>query len=178
MKHLILLLFVLTFASSGYTQDVSDVVQEGVTITEQGLQQTDEILSTILSKSLTVATATGEFVMEQAPDLLRQFYIWHLAESLISISIGLLIIVCCYYLPLFWGEAVSEHDATRSVHSQRFDHTRKKRGMYYTLDGEIFANLTFGAGLVVFSIIFFANLHTVLFIILAPKLYLIEYFVK
>jgi hypothetical protein len=154
MKHLILLLFVLTFASSGYTQDVSDVTQEGVTITEQGLQQTDEALSTILSKALEVATITGEFVIDQAPDLLRQFYLWHILDNLFFIFVGLLIVLTAILIFRSFGDRYEDD---------------------FWCDPAPFFTSVIGCLGIVLTL---CCLHSLIFIWVAPKLYLIKYFIN
>ena len=53
----------------------------------------EEQLSKVVEKSIGLAEKTGEFVIEQAPQLLQEFYNWHIAESIIYLLLGLFILV-------------------------------------------------------------------------------------
>ena len=58
-------------------------------------EKTEQLLETSLTKCLEVAEKTGQFVMEQAPDLLKQFYLWHTARNIAWVfSLSILIFIC------------------------------------------------------------------------------------
>lgn len=45
------------------------------------MKQTDEQLAKILEKGLNVATKTGDFIIEQAPDLIQQLLLYKTVEA-------------------------------------------------------------------------------------------------
>jgi len=104
-----------------------------------------------LTKGLELAEKTGEFIIEQAPELLKEFYAWHIAEDMLYIFIGLLVfvIVILLYKKAEWD------------------------------NGPNFINLSFVA-VVTMSIfttgIMIVHMFDLVKILIAPKLYLIEYF--
>lgn len=131
-------------------------------------KKTDEVLSKVVEKALTVAEKTGEFVIEQAPLLLQEFYAWHIAKSVFGIILGILIMVIGYNLRKIWGKKV--------------DKDYKKDWDEIVINGIASENVstvisllfTMTAGIVTISI----NTYSLVFILVAPKLYLIEYFIK
>ena len=114
----------------------------------------EEQLSKVVEKSIGLAEKTGEFVIEQAPQLLQEFYNWHITESIIYLLLGLFILV----LPILF--------------------TVKNWKSLYDSD--------FGAGCVITCFfttlsgicISIYNLIELIKILVAPKLYLIEYFIE
>lgn len=131
-------------------------------------KKTDEVLSKMVEKALTVAEKTGEFVVEQAPLLLQEFYAWHIAKSIIGILIGILIIVVGYNLRKIWGKKVDKEYCK--------DWDEIVLGGYASENVSTVMTIVFSliGGLVVISI----NSYSLIFILVAPKLYLIEYFIK
>ena len=63
---------VLAFSLSTNAQDSTKV---------DNFKKTDEVLSKVVEKALNVAEKTGEFAIEQAPLLLKEFYSWHIAKN-------------------------------------------------------------------------------------------------
>ena len=61
------------------------------------MQDLNELLRPLVEKAINGIDKGTDFVIEQAPDLLQEFYNWHIAESLI-ISLFLLIGV----VQVFW----------------------------------------------------------------------------
>jgi len=121
--------------------------------------KTDEVLSKLVQKAVTAAEKTGDFIIEQTPLLLQEFYTWHIAKN--SLTLVMLLIVCIFLLIL----------------RKRFYawSTKEDKDWY---DAEYFfgfAVIHFG---IVVSILMFAlSIYDLVFIIVAPKLYLIEYFI-
>lgn len=125
----------------------------------------DEVLVKSVEKAISVAEKTGQFVIEQAPDLLKQFYMWHIATCLFWIVFSIGLFITGRYLPYMWLSKEGGH------YDERFF------GRYGD-DGIILAYILFAFS-VIFSIVtFLTNVYDLLFITLAPKLYLIEYFLK
>lgn len=110
----------------------------------------EQTLSKILEKALNVAEQTGEFAMEQAPLLLQEFFYWHIANATLGLLLGFIIAIIINKIAL----KVSKHEEEEFV--------------YYLINVLQFAPI----------LIFCINLYDLVFILVAPKLYLIEYFVK
>lgn len=113
----------------------------------------EKVLATVIEKALNVAEKTGELVMEEAPLLIQEFLNWKLAEC---------IIILIFSLVLF---AI----AVKCV-----------RGLNNAEDDEETAYLIFGCVLLgIPSVILFAVwIFDLIQILIAPKIYLLEYFVK
>jgi len=127
------------------------------------MKNTDEALSKLIEKGIEAAEKTGQFVIEQAPELIQQFYAWHTYKSIFGIIIGLVFIFLSYKAVLWLGD-----DEENYMHDAKIF---KKHIGFGTILTSTFI-LLFG---IAFLII---NIYELLFIITAPKLYLIEYFVK
>lgn len=141
--------------------------QTDSTTVRDNFEQTDQVLSKILDKSLKLAERTGDFVITQAPDVLRQFYILHTVEYAMTMLFGLLIMLMGRYLPHLW----------------QIDHNGYNSAKYFNVyvdetGGIVFAYFTFGLGMILGGGMFIANLMDLLYITLAPKLYLIDYLLK
>jgi len=132
---------------------------------ESKLSKTDEVLSKAVEKGIAFAEKTGNFVIEQAPDLLQEFYNWHICSNIFGICLGLLLCFLGYKIPFLW--------------------ITKKEKEYF--DDKYFNRYSEEAfvGWIVFSIFnliglifLFHSIYELVFILVAPKLYLIEYFIK
>lgn len=132
----IILLFVLAFSLSINAQ-------------EKNLSKTDEVLSKAVEKGIAFAEKTGNFVIEQAPELLQEFYAWQLWSNVALLLLTLIISFTIYFIT----KKIAEQDDDDSVY--------------------IF-NL-----FQIFPAIFFCvSAYNIIYISVAPKLYLIDYFVK
>jgi hypothetical protein len=120
------------------------------------LQKTDEIISVVIKKALTVAEKTGEFAIEQAPILLQEFYNWHICANIFYIVLGLVLIIFGIWLSL---------------------KVKKYKDVNYIIDepGPFFA-LFIPA--LIGLLVALPSIYDLIFILTAPKLYLIEYFIK
>lgn len=107
-------------------------------------------LEGIIKKAIEVAEKTGEFAMEQAPLLLQEFYNWHIAKHSLLIVCSVLISVLIY-----------------KVACKISKETNDVFGFYIVQVFQTFP-LVFGC----------KAIYDLLFILVAPKLYLIEYFIK
>lgn len=131
--------------------------------------QLEEQLSKVLSKSLELAEKTGEFVMDQAPDLLAEFYRWHIAEDVGLILMFLTVLFAIWKIRLI----ISDKDNESSYQT-------KIGGRYYETDEAPFiVYVIVGTVVSVFMMVgLIANIFDLVKILVAPKLYLIEYFLK
>ena len=57
-----------------------------------------EQVSAIVKKAVNIAEQTGEFVIEQAPDLIREFIMFHRVEETAYILLSLLSMYLIYYI--------------------------------------------------------------------------------
>ena len=117
------------------------------------MSKLEEQLSVILEKSLSIAEKSGEFIIEQAPLLLQEFYQWHTVSHIMG---SLLFLLTLIPFIIFYKKADFEYmDGFYEIMSVLFG---------------IFSFIT-----IITSIV---NIYELVFITVAPKLYLIEYFVK
>ena len=147
---------VLAFSLSTKAQDSTKV---------DNFQKTDEVLSEVVKKALIVAKKTGEFAIEQAPLLLQEFYNWHICSSIFFIILGISFIIIGIRLPYFWLDK----------EERNWDFKYLNR---YGDEGAISAWFCFGIGSIVGIVMLIVNIYDLVFILVAPKLYLIEYFIK
>src|SRR5690625_6864055 len=104
-------------------------------------------LAKVVEKSLEVAERTGEFVIEQAPELLREFYMWHTAKHIMDTGLFLTIfVVGCVIIYKMWNN----EDAAAQVIS-----------------------IFFGGFMVVSMIFLWESVHDLILITVAPKAYLV-----
>jgi hypothetical protein len=117
------------------------------------MEETDKVISEAIKKGLEIAEKTGEFVIDQAPALIQEFYRWKLVSTSSALILSILIMLFCVYITNKFKESdISEVS------------------LLWFIFGIIGAIISFFVVLV--------NAHALLFIIFAPKLYLIEYFLK
>lgn len=61
-------------------------------------EKTTELINTILEKAISVAEQTGEFVVEQAPDVIQQLLVWKFTVSLMAFCAGIISLIGLTYL--------------------------------------------------------------------------------
>ena len=129
------------------------------------MSETDKQLAEILKKGLETAEQTGNFIVEQAPDLIRQLLIWKTVEYAIYTSLGIALLIFFFK----WTKKVG-----REMKEKDYDFED------YFMDG--FANILIAIGyLVAFTVgivMIDENLQDLIQIVFAPKIYLIEYTAK
>lgn len=125
--------------------------------------QTDKVLAKAIEKGIALAEKTGEFVIEQAPDLLQQFFAWRIAAAIFWILFAIGLMVMARRLPYLWLSKEQTH------YDNRFF------GRYGD-EGGFLAWAMFIICSIISLIVFLCNVYEILFISLAPKLYLIDYF--
>ena len=129
------------------------------------MNETDKQLAEILKKGLETAEKTGNFIVEQAPDLIRQLLIWKTVEYSVYVILGISLIIYFYR----WTKKVSKE---MKENEDDFED--------YFMDS--FANILITIGqlsLLITGIILIAeNLQDLIQIVFAPKIYLIEYSAK
>lgn len=158
MKKVIMLFALsLGFLCNGQVKDSVKV---------DNFQKTDEVLAEVVKKALVVAEKTGDFVIEQAPMLLREFYAWHILSDIIFILIGFLTAYTLYRIPLLWLDKEEDNCSDIKYFSRWGD------------DGAVAGWVVFIVGAISGGIMIICNLYDLIYIIVAPKLYLIDYFIK
>lgn len=143
-------------------------------------KKTDEVLSKVVERALNVAEKTGEFVIEQVPLLLQEFYQWHICKAIFMALLWLSI----FFLIQRLSKLLSFSDEKMIPEENKKYYFKKRDGRYYYSsfrdgDSEAYA---FSIGIKVASYFTFIGvavfLYDLVFILVAPKLYLIEYFIK
>ena len=113
------------------------------------MNKLEETLATILEKALSLAEQTGEFAMEQAPELLQEFFMWHTATAILGIILSLSLAYALHKIIKYFSNEVND------------------KGVYIF---EMFQIIPF--------VILCINTYELIYVLVAPKLYLIEYFIK
>lgn len=129
------------------------------------MNETDKQLAEILKKGLETAEKTGNFIVEQAPDLIRQLLIWKTVEYSVYVILGISLIIYFYR----WTKKVSKE---MKENEDDFED--------YFMDS--FANILIAIGqlslLIIGMMLIAENLQDLIQIVFAPKIYLIEYSAK
>lgn len=160
-KIFITFLLLFTGVMMAKQNDSTSTAKDSVGV--DNFQKTDEVLSKVVDKALTLAEKTGQFVIDQAPDLLREFYLWRLFTNLFYILIGVLLLLGCIYFPRM---------GSYKEKTGRYD--EKFLNRYYYDD--FFPKLVFTFGLVISLVLILIRLYDMIFLLAAPKLYIIDYF--
>ena len=128
--------------------------------------KTEELLAEFIKKAIAVAEKTGDFVINQAPLLLQEFYAWHIWSDVFFIVFGICLILVSRYLPYLWLSKERE-----------FSYENK----YFSRYGEeilVPSWFVFIIGSFIGICMLLTNLYDLIYILVAPKLYVIEYFIK
>ena len=122
-------------------------------------------LAELVKKGIEVAEKTGEFAIEQAPLLLKEFYRWHIIENIFFIALAIGIYLGGRYLPYLWLNKFDEYDDIKFF---------KKSGD----EGGMFAYIMFVSCAITALVITSCAIYDLVYILTAPKLYLIDYFIR
>ena len=122
-------------------------------------EKLQEAMAEIITKAVSSVEAAGSFIVEQTPDVIKQLLTWKLTEALFFVGLG--VVIGLLSIPFF------------------------KLGKYFGAQGRIDNNnddvqcfLFYALTCIcvfIGIVMFFVNMHTVLYIWMAPKVYLIEY---
>jgi len=129
----------------------------------------EQTLDVILQKALEIATQTGEFVMEQAPLLLQEFYNWHISMHILGIILGIAFMIMPFFISRLWGYKEEQKD-------KKLPYKLNRR--YYYKSEEVPAYAVLIIGNLIGIIIFIIHIYKLIFVLVAPRIYLIEYFTK
>lgn len=125
--------------------------------------ETSEIVNTALRKAIEVASATGQFVVEQAPDVIQQLMVWKTASYAVNLVVGVGMVVGP---PLLWGWANKKYPGW---------HTEKGHFDNFPTISAMIAGLATGVSLVCGIPFAYSSAMGLLKITLAPKVWLLEY---
>ena len=145
------------------------------------MNELEKQLSVILEKAINVAEQTGEFAIEQAPLLLQEFYQWHIVKSILMIAVFFWIMLVFRLISLKFGTK----DESKIPEKSKINYVEKPNGRFYlrsySYDDECYGYSAY----IAFNIVKYLPLigvcywlYNLVFIVVAPKLYLIDYFVK
>lgn len=126
-------------------------------------------LAEAIKKGLEVAEKTGNFVIDQAPELLNEFYRYIIFDSIFDIFMSIIIFLIVRYAPMLYLSKTESKDPM-SANISFF-------GRYGEFSG-IITWVIFFIGSVFSFIAITSAIHTLIFISIAPKMYLIQYFIK
>lgn len=131
------------------------------------MKNSNQTLQKILEKSMEMAESTGQFIVEQGGELLEQFFLWHTARHSIGILLAFAILFFSFRIIRLFSSKEKEDWHTEIM------------GRYYEEDhAAFFAWTIIIIGSIVSLIIFLVNFYHLVYILTAPKLYLIDYFFK
>jgi hypothetical protein len=125
----------------------------------------EEQLKPIIEKAIAAAEATGEFVVEQAPILLQEFYAWHAVESIFWAIFGLCLTIIPTLIMRKIADKEEEDRWSINYFGKRIDN-ELAIGLYFA------SALSFLLGIPMLVV----NLLDFIKILVAPRLYIIEYF--
>lgn len=126
------------------------------------MNETDKQLAEILKKGLETAEKTGNFIVEQAPDLIKQLLIWKTVEYSIYVIMGISLIIYFYR----WTKKVSKE--MKENEDDFEDYFMDSVSSIFIAIGQMII-------LIVGVLLISENLHSLIQIVFAPKIYLIEY---
>lgn len=139
------------------------------------MDKIEEQLSKLVLKGIEIAEQTGEFAIEQAPLLLKEFYTWHIIENIFMSIVYLFSMLLIGHLTKMLGKKEIDE-------SLKKDYILRK-GLYFKTDyagdsDSYGVYLTINIIKYILLVGVFIHLYDLLFIIVAPKLYLVEYFIR
>lgn len=167
----IFLIFSLTFTLNVSAQDSTKVDR---------FQKTDEVLAEIVKKAIVLAEKTGEFVITQAPLLLQEFYRWHIAKYILLALIWFVIFLLVQKLSLLFSY---RHEDLIPQGKKEY-YVKQRDGRFHFSDPRYGDTDAYVSSVCIRVASFFfligvaVSLYKLVFILVAPKLYLIEYFLK
>jgi len=127
-------------------------------------------LAELVKKGIEVAETTGNFVIDQAPLLLQEFYRWHIMKCSLGIFLALMLLLLSITILKLSGKKESFKEF--GFQASKF------LGRYYSMDAKFISGIFSGTSFIAFVILLSINIYKLTFIIVAPKLYLIDYFIK
>lgn len=122
-------------------------------------EELQKVLASLVEKSMKLAEETGTWALEQAPLLIEQFLRWEFYSHLFLLVISIIILIASYFLGKL---AIKENEKTYSEMND-----------FFFLGGMVGSIIGTVAGLPMF----FISIYTMIFIKVAPEIYLIQKFI-
>lgn len=167
MKKIVMLAVMLGLLSCAAPVMAEEAAAAPAAVAEAPAVQidTDKVLAVILQKALIAAEKTGQFVVEQAPDVVRQLLLYNTLISLFWTILGFVLLVQVSF-------------AIRTVAQSRpmmddYELSHTVRSAACVKFGFGIARTLFGAWLG--GTLFYCNFNETMKLIFAPKVWLIEY---
>jgi len=137
-------------------------------------EQLQQALAALLNKTVSGIDAGAAFLSAEIPDVIQQLLIWKAAESAISMLFGVMILLACVYATRMCFRGPQIIDSARGVGARG----NVKPDFLYDSDGGIHPGII--VVMVVLTIgyiigIAMASSLDWLQILIAPKVYLLEY---
>ena len=130
------------------------------------MNELEQTLQKILEKSLEIAEQTGDFVIEQGTELLQQFFLWHTVRHILCILLAGVIFFVGTGIIRMWGVAKEDNYHEIKIFGK----------WYYDEEPAFFAYAVILCSAIASTIVFCVHVYSLVFILIAPKLYLLEYF--
>lgn len=139
-------------------------------------EQLQKVLADIITRVTSGADAVVEFSKQQLPEVLQQLLMWHFISHLLSFIIPLVLLTLCLTISVkFWHRVPKQDSRDKDDRCPWIadEYRDKAHALYfkYWLPGYILPVVSFILGIIT---LFNSNLVW-LKIVLAPKLYLLEY---
>ncbi len=136
------------------------------------MKELEERLVKVLDKAINLAEQSGEFVIDQAPELLREFYAWNITVCIFCIVLSILMCVAFNEI----RKRIGEDEAFEYQYFSTTLKSEKALGRHVKDSFNIW--LSFILTALVSLTLFLSSVYHLLYIAISPKLYLINYFVK
>lgn len=144
-------------------------------------EKLEKQLAILIEKSIKLAEKTGEFVIDEAPDLVQQFILWETTSAIFWMCLGIPFLFMSYWIPVKMFALKKGTPPDPDTYSRS-----KSPGWFFNRylieDNDhdcIFASwVVFILAMVIALLFIIPNLLDLLKITIAPKIYLIEYFLK
>ncbi len=139
-------------------------------------EQLQKVLADIIVKITSGADAVVEFSKQQIPEVLQQLLVWHFISNLLSLFIPLILLIICFTISYrFWKKVPVQESRDKDGRSPWIIDEYRDRDhvlhFKYWFIGYLLPVI-----IIIITIIVLVNMNlTWLKIILAPKLYLLEY---
>lgn len=134
-----------------------------------------EQVKLIVEKAIEIAEKTGQFALDQAPDIINQFIKWKITMYSIRIAVFSVLIYITYKLSL---NLLSSNEAKEGYNIH-------KLGRYWNKESKYDDYVSYRAFIIIniiLNIIYIPNIYySIMYLMQAlffPKIYLIEYFIR
>lgn len=132
------------------------------------VSKADQVLGQLLDKALNGVDKAVEFSQEQIPDVVEQLLLWKMTEGLIGFIMGVIVLIAMIYVLIKYTGKGSLEEGCSMTYKMTLTHNG---------DGDLDAQTlitVFGSVLILMLAFHLINFDW-LQIIIAPKLYLLEY---